>query len=190
MTDELIRDQLIVQCRDKKIQERLWAAKNPTLQEVIDLAKVMDESKRCIKELERKEKTVEVMALSNDPTILQPETGVIKKKNMFVGSKGRECFSDHSIVSDAGMSIEEGTTSGVSHGTASEAGRSDEEGITDEDGTTSGVNHGTASEAGESKSQNTSVTQDRENSQTKGVVRGQLMRNRKCPSYFKDYILE
>ncbi|KAJ1180000.1 hypothetical protein NDU88_005228 [Pleurodeles waltl] len=54
MAEELIRDQLIVQCRDRKIQERLWAAKNPTLQEAVDLAKVIEESQRCIKELERK----------------------------------------------------------------------------------------------------------------------------------------
>ncbi|KAJ1162317.1 hypothetical protein NDU88_002785 [Pleurodeles waltl] len=87
MTDELIRDQLIVQCCDKKIQERLWAPKNPKLQEATDLAKVMEESRRCIKELERKEKTVEVMALSNDSTIFQPETGTAPKKGGTQASK-------------------------------------------------------------------------------------------------------
>ncbi|KAJ1164870.1 hypothetical protein NDU88_005303 [Pleurodeles waltl] len=92
MTDELIRDQLIVQCRDKKIQERLWAAKDPTLQEEIDLAKVLEESRCCIKELERKEKTVDVMALSNNSTRSQSETGTAPKKGGFIRSKGRECF--------------------------------------------------------------------------------------------------
>ncbi|KAJ1183281.1 hypothetical protein NDU88_000106 [Pleurodeles waltl] len=85
MTDELIRDQLIVQCRDKKIQERLWAAKDPTLQEAIDLAKVIEESRRCIKEIERKEKTGEVMVLSSESTGSQQELGTVPKK---VGGTG------------------------------------------------------------------------------------------------------
>ncbi|KAJ1131236.1 hypothetical protein NDU88_009575 [Pleurodeles waltl] len=66
MTEELIRDQLIVQCRDRKIQERLWAAKDSTLQEVIEIAKVIKESQRCIKELEKKDKSADVMVLSTD----------------------------------------------------------------------------------------------------------------------------
>lgn len=53
MTDELIRDQLIVQCKNKKIQERLWAAKNPKLKIAIDLAKVVEQSEGCMKELEK-----------------------------------------------------------------------------------------------------------------------------------------
>ncbi|KAJ1126725.1 hypothetical protein NDU88_005131 [Pleurodeles waltl] len=51
MTEELIRDQLIVQCKDKKIQERLWAVKDPTLTEAIGMAKVIEESQLCMKEL-------------------------------------------------------------------------------------------------------------------------------------------
>ncbi|KAJ1172515.1 hypothetical protein NDU88_004361 [Pleurodeles waltl] len=92
MTDELIRDQLIVQCCDKKILERLWAAKDPTLQESIDLAKVMEESRRCIKELETKEKTVDVMALSSDSTESQQETGNVPKKVGYTRSKGKESY--------------------------------------------------------------------------------------------------
>ena len=54
MTEELIRDQLIVQCGNKKIQERLWAAKNPTLKEAINIAKAIEQSEMCMKELQKK----------------------------------------------------------------------------------------------------------------------------------------
>ena len=55
MTDELIRDQLIVQCRDKKVQERLWAAKNPSLKDAINMAKVIEQSQLCMRELNKRD---------------------------------------------------------------------------------------------------------------------------------------
>ena len=55
MTEELIRDQLIVHCKCKKTQERLWAAKNPTLKEAIDIAKVIEQSQSCMKIMEHKD---------------------------------------------------------------------------------------------------------------------------------------
>ncbi|KAJ1155019.1 hypothetical protein NDU88_007755 [Pleurodeles waltl] len=54
MTDELIRDQLIVQCRSKKTQERLWAAKNRSLKDAITIAKIVEESKICMREINKK----------------------------------------------------------------------------------------------------------------------------------------
>ncbi|XP_078537652.1 uncharacterized protein LOC144823205 [Lissotriton helveticus] len=53
IADEMVRDQLIVQCNNKKIQERLWAAKNPSLKNAIDLAKVVEQSELCMKELHK-----------------------------------------------------------------------------------------------------------------------------------------
>ena len=61
MTDELIRDQLIVQCKDKKIQARLWAAKNLSLKEATDMAKVIEQSQTCMIELNRKDTLSTVM---------------------------------------------------------------------------------------------------------------------------------
>ena len=57
MCDEMIRDQLIVQCYNRKIQERLWAAKNPTLKEAVALAKVIEQSEYCMNEIQKKEFT-------------------------------------------------------------------------------------------------------------------------------------
>lgn len=53
MCDELIRDHLMVHCYNRKVQERLWAAKNPPLKTAIDLAKVVEQSEVCIKELQK-----------------------------------------------------------------------------------------------------------------------------------------
>lgn len=38
-TSQLIRDQLIVRCNSKKIQERLLSCKNPSLDKAVDIAK-------------------------------------------------------------------------------------------------------------------------------------------------------
>ncbi|KAJ1129808.1 hypothetical protein NDU88_008173 [Pleurodeles waltl] len=54
MTDEVIRNQLIVQCRSKKTQERLWAAKNPSLKDAITIAKIVEESEICMQEINKK----------------------------------------------------------------------------------------------------------------------------------------
>ncbi|KAJ1099323.1 hypothetical protein NDU88_004425 [Pleurodeles waltl] len=66
MTEELIRDQLIMQCREKKIQERLWVAKDPSLMEAIGMAKVIEESQRCMKELSRRDKAMDVAVINPD----------------------------------------------------------------------------------------------------------------------------
>lgn len=44
MAEEIICDQLIVPCKSRKMQERLWAARNPTLKEAIAKAKMVEES--------------------------------------------------------------------------------------------------------------------------------------------------
>ncbi|KAJ1144677.1 hypothetical protein NDU88_010974 [Pleurodeles waltl] len=80
MTEELIRDQ----CRKRKIQERLWAAKDPSLQEAIDMAKVVEELQRCMRELERKDKSADVMVLSTDAIGAQQEVGALSKKYVFL----------------------------------------------------------------------------------------------------------
>ena len=49
MNDELMWDQRIVQCNNKKIQERLWATKNPTR----SLAKVVEQSEDCVREMQK-----------------------------------------------------------------------------------------------------------------------------------------
>ncbi|KAJ1209885.1 hypothetical protein NDU88_005257 [Pleurodeles waltl] len=51
MCEEIIRDQLMVQCKRRKIQERLWAVKNPSLKDAIKMAKVVEESELCMKEM-------------------------------------------------------------------------------------------------------------------------------------------
>ncbi|KAJ1172024.1 hypothetical protein NDU88_003880 [Pleurodeles waltl] len=64
MTEKLICDQLIVQCREKKIQERLWAAKDPSLMEAIGMAKVIEESQRCMKERNKRDKATDVSVIN------------------------------------------------------------------------------------------------------------------------------
>ncbi|KAJ1099892.1 hypothetical protein NDU88_004985 [Pleurodeles waltl] len=108
-------------------------------------------------------------------------------RNVALYQRGGKCVSsqvEDECPSSFFWSDEGGFTSGESHGTDPEARRSDE------GGSTSGVSHGTDPEAGESKSQGSSATQERVNSQTKGVVREQSMRTRKCLSHLKDYILK
>ena len=70
MTNELIRDQLIVQCKDRKIQECLWAAKNPNLKEAIDMAKVIEQSQMCMRELNKQDSAnnTATVRLSNSPS--------------------------------------------------------------------------------------------------------------------------
>ncbi|KAJ1101246.1 hypothetical protein NDU88_006318 [Pleurodeles waltl] len=81
MTEELICDQLIVQCKEKKIQERLWAAKDPTLMEAIGMAKVIEESQRCMRELNRRDKTSDVSLVNADcQSGNESEVSVIRRK--------------------------------------------------------------------------------------------------------------
>ncbi|KAJ1121824.1 hypothetical protein NDU88_000343 [Pleurodeles waltl] len=49
----MIRNQLIVQFKNKRMKERLWAARNPTLQEAIEIAKVVEEAELCMKEMQQ-----------------------------------------------------------------------------------------------------------------------------------------
>ncbi|KAJ1119998.1 hypothetical protein NDU88_008181 [Pleurodeles waltl] len=63
-----------VQCKDKKIQERLRQAKDPTLMEAIGVAKVTEELQQCMKELNSKDKTTDASLL------------------LFVSEKRRMCY--------------------------------------------------------------------------------------------------
>lgn len=51
MVDVYIRDQFVFHCYEEKIQERLLSCKNPSLQEVIDIAKGIERSIESSKEL-------------------------------------------------------------------------------------------------------------------------------------------
>ncbi|KAJ1169894.1 hypothetical protein NDU88_001782 [Pleurodeles waltl] len=44
----------VVMNRNKKIQERLWAAKNPSLKDAMDMTKVVEQSQLRMKEAGRK----------------------------------------------------------------------------------------------------------------------------------------
>ncbi|KAJ1156652.1 hypothetical protein NDU88_009370 [Pleurodeles waltl] len=81
MTEELICDQLIVQCKEKKIQERLWTAKDPTLLEAIEMAKVIEESQRCVRELNKRDKMSDISIVSADvQSSDECEVNIVRRK--------------------------------------------------------------------------------------------------------------
>ncbi|KAJ1136601.1 hypothetical protein NDU88_003016 [Pleurodeles waltl] len=81
MTEELIRDQLIVQRRERKIQERPWAAKDPSLMKAIGMAKIIEESQRCMKELNKKDRATDVSVVGPDQQdYVESEVCAHKKK--------------------------------------------------------------------------------------------------------------
>ncbi|KAJ1217197.1 hypothetical protein NDU88_004792 [Pleurodeles waltl] len=81
MTEELIRDQMIVQCKEKKIQERLWVAKDPTLMEAIEMAKVIEEPQRCMRELNKRDKMSDASIVSADvQSSNEGEVSVVRRK--------------------------------------------------------------------------------------------------------------
>ncbi|XP_069061966.1 myb-related transcription factor, partner of profilin-like [Pleurodeles waltl] len=88
MTEELIRDQLIVQCRSKKMQERLWAAKDPKLKDAIEIAKVVEESEFCMKQMERRK-----VKASEEVSSVQGDVAVTSKSSWerLSGSKNGKC---------------------------------------------------------------------------------------------------
>ncbi|KAJ1106358.1 hypothetical protein NDU88_003759 [Pleurodeles waltl] len=51
MTDEMIRDQIIVHVKSRKIQEQLWVMGDPKLHDVITTAKVLEQSEKLIKSI-------------------------------------------------------------------------------------------------------------------------------------------
>ncbi|KAJ1193962.1 hypothetical protein NDU88_003257 [Pleurodeles waltl] len=53
MTDTYIRDQVVFYCYSKKVQERLLACRNPSLKEVMAIAKAVERSMMSSKELAR-----------------------------------------------------------------------------------------------------------------------------------------
>ncbi|KAJ1146728.1 hypothetical protein NDU88_012989 [Pleurodeles waltl] len=57
MSDEMIREQLMGQCKSKKIQERLWAMKNPSLRDAIEVAKIVEQSEYYMSLLLQKRKS-------------------------------------------------------------------------------------------------------------------------------------
>ncbi|KAJ1178325.1 hypothetical protein NDU88_003571 [Pleurodeles waltl] len=54
-TDKLIRDQLIVHCRSKNDSRAVMGGKNPFLKDAIGIAKIVEESELCMKEISKKD---------------------------------------------------------------------------------------------------------------------------------------
>ncbi|XP_069062077.1 uncharacterized protein [Pleurodeles waltl] len=66
ITDQYIRDQVIMHCYNKKIQEQLLRHKNPSLKEVIEVVKGIERSIRSCKTLnDDKDNHLEVAAIRN-----------------------------------------------------------------------------------------------------------------------------
>lgn len=92
MADELIRDQLIVHCRSKKAQERLWAAKNPTLKDAISIAKVVEESERCMLAMSKKDGAMDEVATVGKKDFAIKITAEKSNPRLLRGAKSRGCF--------------------------------------------------------------------------------------------------
>ncbi|KAJ1209047.1 hypothetical protein NDU88_004426 [Pleurodeles waltl] len=56
ITDEIIRDQIIVHVRSRRIEEQLWVMGDPKLQDVINTAKALEQSEKWMKSLQGTEK--------------------------------------------------------------------------------------------------------------------------------------
>ncbi|KAJ1164129.1 hypothetical protein NDU88_004574 [Pleurodeles waltl] len=56
ITDEMIRDQIIVHVRSRRIQEQLWVMGDPKLQDVINTAKALEQSEKWMKLVQGTEK--------------------------------------------------------------------------------------------------------------------------------------
>ncbi|KAJ1179503.1 hypothetical protein NDU88_004737 [Pleurodeles waltl] len=69
--EERIRDQFMLKCSSDKIRQELWSKDDPTLQEVIVLAKSVEHTMACVDELE-KEKKVEKTDVSKITTKREP----------------------------------------------------------------------------------------------------------------------
>ncbi|KAJ1121064.1 hypothetical protein NDU88_009192 [Pleurodeles waltl] len=51
--EERIRDQLMLECKSDKIREALWSKNDPTLEEVLAIAKQVEHSEMCMKDLKK-----------------------------------------------------------------------------------------------------------------------------------------
>ncbi|KAJ1206202.1 hypothetical protein NDU88_001611 [Pleurodeles waltl] len=60
MTDEMIRDQIIVHVKSRKIQEHLWVMGDPKLQDVISTAKALEQSEKWMKSVQDSDKVKSV----------------------------------------------------------------------------------------------------------------------------------
>ncbi|KAJ1213244.1 hypothetical protein NDU88_000882 [Pleurodeles waltl] len=52
MTDEMIRDQIIVHVKSRKIQEHLWVMRDPKLEDVISTAKALEQSEKWMRSVQ------------------------------------------------------------------------------------------------------------------------------------------
>ncbi|KAJ1130693.1 hypothetical protein NDU88_009043 [Pleurodeles waltl] len=77
----MIRDQLMVQCKSRKIQERLWAAKNPSLRDAVDMAKVVEELELCMKEMGRGKEQILVVD-DGDVNVILEEVGEVFREEL------------------------------------------------------------------------------------------------------------
>ncbi|KAJ1135425.1 hypothetical protein NDU88_001865 [Pleurodeles waltl] len=106
MTEELIRDQLIVQCKDRKIQKRLWATKDSTLMEAIGMAKVIEELQLCMKELNRKgKKAYECLSRNKGDQgsrLQRNQRDCARCDSTFHGSDSVKCFAGNKICRRCG----------------------------------------------------------------------------------------
>ncbi|KAJ1215784.1 hypothetical protein NDU88_003391 [Pleurodeles waltl] len=70
--EERIRDPFMLRCASDKIRQELWSKDDPTLQEVIALAKNVEHTMACVDELE-KEKKVDVNKISTKKELTAPK---------------------------------------------------------------------------------------------------------------------
>lgn len=88
MVDIFIRDQFVFYCFSKKIQERLLACRNPTLQEVIDIAKRVEHSLESSKVLSTENEHASTVFSLQDRRKLDSKTG----KKLRLGNAGENKF--------------------------------------------------------------------------------------------------
>ncbi|KAJ1209175.1 hypothetical protein NDU88_004553 [Pleurodeles waltl] len=87
MTDEMIRDQIIVHVKSRKIQEHLWVMGDPKLQDVISTAKALEQSEKWMRSVQNVDKVKNIESERVGAMVGGNSSGNPGVKNTAVGRK-------------------------------------------------------------------------------------------------------
>ncbi|XP_078528658.1 uncharacterized protein LOC144806095 [Lissotriton helveticus] len=93
ITDEMIRDQIVVHVKSKKVQEQLWILGDPSLETAISTAKALEQSDKWIKSLDKVSVNAAPSTSSSEVCVVNAQGAKTQGPNKY-DNKGKQfhCF--------------------------------------------------------------------------------------------------